>query len=107
MLMNPERAGRIALAMNQKMPRELRAEISKIENVGLTYLVGETGEQIRIAPQPDRLALYGVTLQQLAGKVAGANRSFPTGMVRDGGEQIGLVAGDQCALRDEREKADA
>ena len=30
MLMNPERAGRIALAMNQKMPRELRAEIQAI-----------------------------------------------------------------------------
>jgi orotate phosphoribosyltransferase len=30
MLMNPERAGRIALAMNQKMPRELRAEIQAV-----------------------------------------------------------------------------
>jgi orotate phosphoribosyltransferase len=30
MLMNPERAGRIALAMYQKMPRELRAEIQAV-----------------------------------------------------------------------------
>lgn len=30
MLMNPERAGRIALAMNQKMPRELRSEIQAV-----------------------------------------------------------------------------
>jgi orotate phosphoribosyltransferase len=30
MLMNPERAGRIALAMNQKIPRELRAEIQAV-----------------------------------------------------------------------------
>jgi orotate phosphoribosyltransferase len=30
LLMNPERAGRIALAMNQKMPRELRAEIQAV-----------------------------------------------------------------------------
>jgi multidrug efflux pump subunit AcrB len=32
---------------------------------------------IRIAPDPKRLALNGVTLQQLAGKVSGANRAFP------------------------------
>jgi multidrug efflux pump subunit AcrB len=43
--------------------------------VGLTYLVGEAREAIRIAPDPERLALYGVTLQQLAGKVAQANRA--------------------------------
>jgi multidrug efflux pump subunit AcrB len=97
----PEAADRITANDLTRIARELRAEISKIENVGLTYLVGETGEQIRIAPQPDRLALYGVTLQQLAGKVAGANRSFPTGTVRDGGEQIGLVAGETLQTPEE------
>ena len=43
---------------------------------------------IRIDPDPERLALYGVTLQQLAAKVAGANSAFPAGRVRDDGEQI-------------------
>ncbi|MEY8840930.1 efflux RND transporter permease subunit, partial [Cribrihabitans sp. XS_ASV171] len=43
---------------------------------------------------PERLALYGVTLQQLAGKIEGANRTFTTGLVRDGGEQLALVAGE-------------
>ncbi|MEC9343888.1 MAG: efflux RND transporter permease subunit, partial [Pseudomonadota bacterium] len=80
-----------------RVARELRTEIAKIENVGLTYLVGETGEAIRIAPDPRRLALYGITLQQLAGKVAGANRAFPAGMGRDRGEQIGILAGETIA----------
>ena len=62
--------------------------------MGLTYLVGESGEMIRVAPDPARLALYGVTLQQLAAKVAGANETFPAGRVRDDGEQIGLMAGE-------------
>ncbi len=79
----------------------MRAEISKIENVGLTYLVGEASEAIRVAPQPERLALYGVTLQQLAGKVMGANRAFPTGMVRDKGQQISLVAGETLQTPEE------
>lgn len=74
--------------------RELQAEVAKVDEVGLTYLVGEAQEVIRIAPDPERLALYGVTLQQLAGKVAQANRSLNTGLLRDQGEQIALVAGE-------------
>ena len=77
-----------------RIARELRAEVSKIGDVGLTYLVGEAPEAIRVTPDPDRLALYGVTLQQLAGKVQGANKSLNTGKLRDGGQMIDLVAGE-------------
>ncbi|MCO6180392.1 efflux RND transporter permease subunit [Ciceribacter sp. RN22] len=77
-----------------RIARELRVELAKIENVGLSYLVGETGEAIRVAPDPEKLALYGMTLQQLSGKVTAANRSFSTGRVRDGGQQIEVVAGE-------------
>ncbi len=83
------------------MARELRTEIAKIEDVGLTYIVGEAGEMIRIAPEPERLALYGVTLQQLAAKVAGANSAFPAGRVRDGGEQVMLVGGETLRTPEE------
>ncbi|MCL7465829.1 efflux RND transporter permease subunit [Phaeovulum sp. NW3] len=76
-----------------RIARELQAEVTKIENVGLTYIVGEAREAIRIAPDPERLALYGITLQQLSYKVGQANRAFATGTLRDGGQQIGLVAG--------------
>jgi multidrug efflux pump subunit AcrB len=90
----PEAAERITPNDLTRIARELRTEIAKIDNVGLTYLVGETGEAIRVSPVPEKLALYGVTLQQLAGKVAGANRSFPSGRIRDAGEQIDLIAGE-------------
>ncbi|MBU9699626.1 efflux RND transporter permease subunit [Rhodobacteraceae bacterium HSP-20] len=76
-----------------RLARTLQSEVMKTEDVGLTYLVGEAQEAIRIEPDPDRLALYGVTLQQLAGKVAQANRTLNTGKLRDGGNQIDLVAG--------------
>ncbi|TCD13669.1 efflux RND transporter permease subunit [Oricola cellulosilytica] len=84
-----------------RIARELQTEVSKIPDVGLTYLVGETAEVIRIAPDPERLALHGVTLQQLAGKVTGANRAFPTGTVRDAGEQIEFVAGETLRTSEE------
>ena len=77
-----------------RIARELRSEVAKTEDVGLTYLVGEATEAIRITPDPDRLALYGVTLQQLAGKVQAANRAMTTGRLRDGGQEIALVAGE-------------
>ncbi|MBJ6372934.1 efflux RND transporter permease subunit [Sedimentitalea arenosa] len=77
-----------------RIARELQVEVAKIPDVGLTYLVGDAPEAIRIAPDPERLALFGVTLQQLVAKVEGANRAFDTGKVRDRGEQISLVAGE-------------
>ena len=90
----PAAAGRVTANDLTRIARELRAEVAKVPDVGLTYLVGETGEMIRIAPDPDRLALYGVTLQQLAGKVEGANRAFPAGTLRHQGGEIGLTAGE-------------
>ncbi|MGL4309082.1 MAG: efflux RND transporter permease subunit [Paracoccaceae bacterium] len=77
-----------------RVARALRADIAKIEDVGLTYLVGEVTETIRIAPDPERLALFGVTLQQLAGKVQGANGSRSVGKLSDKGESIDLVTGE-------------
>ncbi len=77
-----------------RIVRQLQVELSKVEDVGLTYLVGEAPEAIRVDPDPERLSLYGVTLQQLAGKVEAANQVLSLGLVRDGGEQISLVAGD-------------
>ncbi len=90
----PEAADRITPNDLTRVARELRTELSKINDVGLTYLVGETGEMIRVAPDPRRLALYGITLQQLAGKVQGANTAFPVGRVRDKGDQIQIAAGE-------------
>ncbi|MGV6811299.1 MAG: efflux RND transporter permease subunit [Brevirhabdus sp.] len=77
-----------------RIAREMRVELAKIDDVGLTYLVGEAPEAIRVAPDPERLALFGVTVQQLAGKVQSANRSQNTGTLRDNGQMIELVAGE-------------
>ena len=77
-----------------RIARVLQTEVAKTENVGLTYLVGDAQDAIRIEPDPDRLALYGVTLQQLAGKVSQANRTLNTGKLRDQGQMVDLVAGE-------------
>ena len=48
---------------------EVMHELMKVENVGLTFIVGGRADQIRVEPDPERLALYGVTLGQLIDKV--------------------------------------
>ncbi|KGJ10316.1 efflux RND transporter permease subunit (plasmid) [Paracoccus versutus] len=97
----PDAADRVTAAELTRIARELRTELAKIDDVGLTYLIGETEEAIRIAADPARLALYGITLQQLAGKVQGANRALPAGMLRDDGQQVMLVAGETLRSPDE------
>ncbi|NNG04006.1 MAG: efflux RND transporter permease subunit, partial [Inquilinus sp.] len=72
---------------------ELLLELRKVEDVGLTFLVGGRPNQIRVEPDPERLALYGITLNRLIEKVENANRSFRIGAVRADGETLGVVAG--------------
>jgi multidrug efflux pump subunit AcrB len=72
---------------------QLRAELTKVDNVGLTYIAGGSPQQIRVEPDPEQLSLYGVTLEQLIAKVRGANRSFLAGNVRDGGGERAVAAG--------------
>ncbi|PZN12952.1 MAG: multidrug transporter AcrB, partial [Proteobacteria bacterium] len=76
-----------------RLARELQVEVAKLPDIGLTYIVGQQPEEIRIEPDPEKLSLYGITLQQLAGKIEGANRSFQVGRVRQANEQRTLVAG--------------
>ncbi len=75
------------------LAEKLRSELSKVDNVGLTYIAGGDAQQIRVEPDPEKLALYGVTLQQLLAKVRDANRSFQAGRVRDAGQTRTVVAG--------------
>jgi multidrug efflux pump subunit AcrB len=72
---------------------EVRAELTKVEDVGLTYITGGAPQQIRVEPDPEKLALFGVTLQQLADKVRQANRSFLAGMTRADGGAVEVAAG--------------
>ena len=42
-----------------QVAEELQHELAKVENVGGTYLVGGSPNQIRVEPDPERLSLYG------------------------------------------------
>ncbi len=75
------------------LAENLRIELSKVDNTGLTYLVGGRPDQIRVEPDPEKLSLYGVTLAQLVDKVKSANRSFAAGQTREEDRAVPVVAG--------------
>ncbi len=72
---------------------KLQTELTKVENIGNSYIAGSSAEEIRVEPDPERLARYGITLQQLIGKLRDANRAFVAGNVRDGGVSRVVAAG--------------
>ena len=76
-----------------QVAEELQHELVKVDNVGGAYLVGGSPNQIRVEPDPERLSLYGITLNQLIDKLTNANRSFLVGAFRDGNRSIPVVAG--------------
>ncbi|RWA68041.1 efflux RND transporter permease subunit [Mesorhizobium sp.] len=90
---SPQAAARYTSADLTRLAHELQVEVAKLPDIGLTYIVGEQPEEIQVEPDPEKLSLYGVTLQQLTSKIAGANRSFQIGTVRDDGNQRVLIAG--------------
>ena len=93
--------GRWTAADLTRVAGEVQVGVAALDDIGLTYVVGAQAAEIRIAPDPERLAQYGLTLQALAGKIEGANKAFALGTVRDQGRQIDLAAGQTLSGLDQ------
>lgn len=72
---------------------ELQAELMKVKDVGLTFIVGGRPQEIRIAPDPGRMALYGVPLNSIIEAVRAANISFPAGGLRETDRATSVAVG--------------
>ena len=73
--------------------QELQHELIKTDDTGFTFIAGGSPDQIRVEPDPERLALYGITLNQLVDKITNANRSFMAGAFDQAGKNTPVVAG--------------
>ncbi len=93
----PEAAARWTDKDIYQLSDQLRSELVKTDNIGLTYISGGNPQQIRVEPDPEKLALFGVTLQQLVAKVRDANRSFQAGQVRDNDTVRDVAVGQTLA----------
>lgn len=76
-----------------QLAEKIQADLDKVDDVGLTYIAGGAANEITVEPDPERLSLFGVTLQQLEAKLAGANRSFLAGQLRQNGQMVQAVSG--------------
>ena len=76
-----------------QIAQELQHELVKVDNIGLTYIIGGSPNQIRVEPDPERMALYGITLSQLVDKLSNANRSFLIGAFEQIDRNLPVVAG--------------
>ena len=76
-----------------QIAQELQHELVKVDNIGLTYIIGGSPNQIRVEPDPERMALYGITLSQLVDKLSSANRSFLIGAFEQIDRNLPVVAG--------------
>lgn len=72
---------------------ELQSELMKVNDVGLTFIVGGRPQEIRVAPDPGRLSLYGVPLSSVIDAVRNANRSFPGGDLRGRSDTSSAIIG--------------
>jgi multidrug efflux pump subunit AcrB len=86
-------AGRWTDTALYELAEELRHEVIKEDGVGLTYIVGGRASRLRVEPDPERLALYGIALNQLVEKVGNANRAMRLRAVRQADRMLPVVAG--------------
>src|SRR5690554_5059917 len=89
----PDAVGQWNDASLYELAAKLRTEIAKVDDVGLTFIVGGRPEEIRIAPDPAKLSQYGVPLGNVIEAASQANRSFPLGNIREDGKAVAVTAG--------------
>ncbi|MEO0063094.1 MAG: hypothetical protein RLZZ08_1654, partial [Pseudomonadota bacterium] len=94
-------AGKWNDAALAELAGKLRGEVAKVDDVGLTFITGGQHMALRVVPDPAKLALYRVPLANLIDAVSQANRAFPAGSVREGGQAALVVAGQ--TLKDAQE----
>ncbi|MEM6394124.1 MAG: efflux RND transporter permease subunit, partial [Planctomycetota bacterium] len=84
-----------ALGVMDRLSRELE---DRLRNVGGTELVrryGEPTEQVLVSVDGERLAELGLTVEDVAARLRGADTKVPTGRVRGSGSDLVVeVAGD-------------
>ena len=86
------------------LAEELQKELIKVEDVGLTSVVGGRSLEMRVEPDIHAMAAYGVPLQTLVETVSQASNVNPVGIARRDGESLLVQAGDRINALSELER---
>lgn len=82
----PEAIGRWNDQALHTLVERVQGEVAKVKDVGLTFIVGGRPQELRIEPDPAKLALYRAPLSAIIEAVRAANRAFSAGDIRGGGK---------------------
>jgi len=93
----PGAAGQWTDQALHELAGKLRTETAKVDDVGLTFIVGGRPQEIRVEPDPAKLAMHGVSLGALMDTIRQANRAFPAGQLRNDGQAVDVTAGRTLA----------
>ncbi|HVP37608.1 MAG TPA: efflux RND transporter permease subunit [Candidatus Saccharimonadales bacterium] len=69
----------------RRVASELAAELRKATGVARVRVLGGEPRELRIQPDPGRMAAAGLTVGELMGALAGSGVSFPAGATEQGG----------------------
>ena len=83
---------------------ELQKELIKVADVGLTEIVGGRALELRVEPDIQAMAAYGVPLQTLVQSVGQAADAMPVGSARQEGNTLVVQAGDRIDAVGELER---
>ena len=72
---------------------KLRSELAKVDNVGLTFIVGGRPEELRVQLDAGLMRAHGVSLEALTGAIKAADTVAPLGTVRDDNRALSVSAG--------------
>lgn len=83
---------------------ELRNELTKVRDVGLTDVIGGRPLELRIEPDVQALSAQGVSLQTLVQSVTAAAAALPSGRAHQDGQSLIIQAGDRINAVHELER---
>ena len=75
--------------------------LQEVPNAGQGFVVGGRSEQIRIEVNPERLAGYGISLDQISDTIRSANAEQQAGTVESGGATFNVYSGAFLRTADE------
>jgi len=67
--------------------------LRQVPDTGTGFVVGGRAEQVRVEIKPERLAGYGMTLDQIAQTIKSANQQLPAGSVESGNTAFDVYTG--------------
>ncbi|MBA3068753.1 MAG: efflux RND transporter permease subunit [Hyphomonas sp.] len=83
---------------------ELRNELTKVKDVGLTDVIGGRPLELRVEPDIQALSAQGVSLQTLVQSIMGAAAAMPSGRAHQDGQSLIVQAGDRVNAVHELER---